>query len=555
MGLFGRYQFKAASTDAEVEQVHRLNHETFVDEVGQCRATPDGRLVDKFHAKNTYFVAKRGDELVGMVAVHDRPPFSIADRLADPGALARLGGRPLEVRLLVVRRDVRLGMVLPGLILAVCDHARRRGHTHLLISGLLGRVPLYEKLGYRTMGPAVPCGAAEFVPMGVELAGLSASTRRMLERWRVHLGHPEQPSPAPTISLMPGPVEVAGPVRAALALPPRSHRSAGFVDQFERARERLGAIVGRDRGEVAIFVGSGTLANEVIASALKGDPGLGPGLVLANGEFGERLARQVDRVGLEARVIRSPWGHPWDLDGLAEALAGGPRFGWAWGVHLESSTGMLNDLGGLVAALRGTGIRACADCVSSLGATPVDLAEVHLASGSSGKSLGSYGGLAFVFAASDALDRPGAGRPSVYLDLREALAARGPRFTVPSPLLEALDRALDDYETPGRREARYGRHAELGRRVRRGLAGLGLAPIVGEPWASPVLTTFAPPGGWDADAFRAACRSLGFEVAGESDHLRSRGWLQVATMGAVTEGHCDALFRGLAARIGTGPLA
>jgi aspartate aminotransferase-like enzyme len=547
----GCYEFKAASTEAEIEQIHRLNHETFVDEVGQCRATPDGRLIDKFHDKNTYFVAKRGDEVVGMVAVHDRPPFSIADRLADPEALARLGDRPLEVRLLIVRRDVRRGMVLPGLILAIRDHARLRESTHLLISGLRQRVPLYEKLGYRAMGPAVPCGSAEFVPMSLDFRRPPAASLRMLERWRAHLGRSPEPNPSRTISLLPGPVEIAEDVRSALATPPRSHRSEAFIDQFERARERLGVLVGRARGEVAIVSGSGTLANDVVASALRGDPGLGPGLILANGEFGERLARQVDRFDLEARVLRSAWGRPWDLAAVSDTLASDRAIGWVWVVHLESSTGMLNDLEGLVEAARRAGVRVCADCVSSLGATEIDLAGVHLASGSSGKSLGSFGGLGFVFASPEFLGRRSDARTPTYLDLREALATRGPRFTISSPLVDALDRALDDFATPDRRRARYDHSAELGRRVRRGLAGLGLRPLVDEPWASPVLTTFAPPEGWSADEFRAACLALGFEVAGESDYLKARGWLQIATMGAVTLPDCDALFRGLADRLAT----
>ena len=94
-----------------------------------------------------------------MVAVHDRPPFSIADRLEDPGVLARLPGRPLEVRLLAVRPGVRHGAVLPGLLWRVHEHARRHGHSHLLISGVGQRVRLYERLGFRGLGPAVAGGA------------------------------------------------------------------------------------------------------------------------------------------------------------------------------------------------------------------------------------------------------------------------------------------------------------------------------------------------------------------------------------------------------------
>jgi aspartate aminotransferase-like enzyme len=546
----GRYQYKAASTGAEIEQIHRLNHETFVDEIGQFQATGDGRLVDKFHDKNTYFVALQGDEVVGMVAVHDQPPFSIAARLSNPGELDRLGDRLIEVRLLAVRRGARHGMIVPGLILAVVDHALDRGYTHALISGLRQRVPFYEKMGFRAIGPAVPSGSAEFVPMCFDFGQLPPSSRRTLDRWQARLGRRPRPSRSRTISLLPGPVEIAEAVKLALSSPVRSHRSAEFVDRFEEVRGRLGDLVGRSGSLVALVSGSGTLANDVVASTLADDPDLGPGLVLANGEFGERIARQAARFGLKARVLRWSWGQPWDLGDVAEALADDRRIGWVWGVHLESSTGMLNDLEWLVDALEGTEVRVCVDCVSSLGAVPIDLSGVYLASGSSGKSLGSYSGLGIVFASPEVLERPSIGRSPTYLDLRESLATRGPRFTVSSPLLEALERSLDEYATPPLRAIRYDRFAELGRQVRRGLSSLGLDPMVDDPrWASPVLTTFAPPQGWSADEFRAACRQLGFEVAGESDYLKLQGLLQIATMGAVTPSDCETLFQGLEQRL------
>lgn len=47
----GPYLFKCARTDFELDQVHRLNFETFVREVAQYDDPGTGRLVDKFHHK------------------------------------------------------------------------------------------------------------------------------------------------------------------------------------------------------------------------------------------------------------------------------------------------------------------------------------------------------------------------------------------------------------------------------------------------------------------------------------------------------------------------
>src|SRR4051812_30331106 len=50
----GHYLFKRAESKQEFEQVHRLNHRTFVDEIPQHKATGTGVLVDKFHHKSVY---------------------------------------------------------------------------------------------------------------------------------------------------------------------------------------------------------------------------------------------------------------------------------------------------------------------------------------------------------------------------------------------------------------------------------------------------------------------------------------------------------------------
>ena len=64
------------------------------------------------------------------------------------------------------------------------------------------------------------------------------------------------------VCLLPGPVSLSATVRAAMQQPPLYHRGADFLALFDSVREQLSALVGgRD---VALFIGSGTLANEVV---------------------------------------------------------------------------------------------------------------------------------------------------------------------------------------------------------------------------------------------------------------------------------------------------
>lgn len=324
------------------------------------------------------------------------------------------------------------------------------------------------------------------------------------------------------ISLLPGPVEIYGQVTAAFHRPPISHRGAEFIGRFEAVRSRLCTMTGATH--VALMNGSGTLANEAVASCLEG-----PGVVLVNGEFGRRLAGQAQRWELPIRVLEWPWGQPWDLTRVADELDGAR---WIWGVHHETSTGMLNDVSALGALARERGARLCLDCISSLGAVPVDLTDVWLASGVSGKALGSFAGVAMVLAMEP--PRPARSVPT-YLDVSLAMRTEGPCFTFPSPLMLALERALQierDY-------------APVGSLVRRRLRSLGIRPMVEEPFASPVVTTFRPP----TPDFLEQCRAAGYAIGGESPYMSARGLVQIANMGAIGCHHVDDLFDQVAAAV------
>ena len=67
--------FKFANEDWEFEQIHRLNYQTFVEEIPQHHASPTHRLVDKFHPENTYLICLSGRKLAGMLAVRGNRPF------------------------------------------------------------------------------------------------------------------------------------------------------------------------------------------------------------------------------------------------------------------------------------------------------------------------------------------------------------------------------------------------------------------------------------------------------------------------------------------------
>ncbi|MFP3470964.1 hypothetical protein R0J90_13060, partial [Micrococcus sp. SIMBA_144] len=73
-----------------------------------------------------------------------------------------------------------------------------------------------------------------------------------------------------------------------------SHRSSVFLKEMEEIRKNLCEMTHANHVQVA--VGTGTLANDMVAAKLKS--AAGNGLILANGEFGSRLVDHGKRFDL-----------------------------------------------------------------------------------------------------------------------------------------------------------------------------------------------------------------------------------------------------------------
>ncbi len=484
------FTLKIASEDWEFEQIHALNYQTFVEEVPQHPATGTRTLVDKFHAENTYLICLRDRQLVGMMAVRDKRPFSLDLKLPDLDSYLPEARSVCEIRLLSVHPDHRTGVVFRSLGTLLLSHCRAKGYDLAVVSGTLRQQQLYRHLGFVPFGPVVGAPGPLFQPMyltwsnfGQNSASFVPAARKprpddpaLDERGR-------QPRQSEALNLLPGPVSINAEVRQALAAPVMSHRSDGFRANLDRTRELLRELTGADR--VEILLGSGTLANDVVAAQLSLEAGRG--LVLANGEFGERLIDHATRQGLSFEALRVPWGVPFDPAEVGRLLKSSPDVTWLWGVHCETSTGMLNDLKALKAVSSRTGVKLCLDCISSIGSVPVDLRGVYLATGVSGKALGGFPGLSMVY-----YDHPVAPSGSLprYLDLGLYAFCDGVPFTHSSNLLSALRAALERLNhrpSSGPRD----KAADVAAWLRSSLRDLGLELVTADAHATPGVITIA----------------------------------------------------------------
>lgn len=505
---------RVATEPWEFDAIHALNHATFAGEIPQHAPSPDGRLVDRFHLENIYLIATSGSRLVGMLALRNRRPFSLDAKVPDLDRHLPAGRSVVEVRLLAVARDFRCTAVFPTLFRFAVQRCRAAGHDLAVISGTTRQLKLYRHLGFIPFGPLVGRPGAQFQPMFLTLENFAAVARhsRALQPRPMRRGAP--------LNLLPGPVATAPEVDAAFAAPAISHRSPEFIAGLRRVRTRLCGLTGAR--DVQVMPGSGSLANAVVAAQLS--LRATRGLVVANGEFGERLLGEARRARLDFSCLQAPWGAPLDLAQLARAAEALPPGGWIWFVHHETSTGMLNPLEAIKRLAASRGLFLCVDCISSIGSVPVDLAGVHLASGTSGKGLGSYPGLALVF--HDHTPKPEPERLPGYLDLGHWLAHDSVPHTHSSNLVRALETALD--EVSPRRMARLRRKSI---RLRRALLAAGFACIGPDDMPPSGVVTFAVGDEISAGRLGEELEALGYLLNFRSGHLLSRNWLQVSLLG------------------------
>ena len=519
-------QFKVASEDWEFEQIHQLNYRTFVEEIPQHQPSATPRLVDKFHNENTYLICVSSNRIVGMIAARGRRPFSLDQKLPNLDSYLPPGRRTCEIRLLSVEKAFRNSQVFRGLTALMWQYGLEHGYDLGVISGTTRQQRLYRHLGFVPFGPLLGSGEATFQPMYLTLENFEKQAEEFL-REPIRLRGPA--------SFLPGPVSIHPLVRRAFERLPQSHRQDQFIADFDKTRQRLCQLVGAR--QVQILLGSGTLANDTVAAQLSLEKK--PGLILSNGEFGERLIDHAKRFSLMFDTLKYRWGEPFNIAALEQFLARNSSVGWLWYVHSETSTGMLNPLSTLQALCAKSRVKLCADCISSVGLVPVNLEGIYLASCASGKGLAGYPGLSMVFhnhplTSSTALPR--------YLDLGWYDEHQGIAFTQSSNLVHALDAAVKQPDWPAKMAA----VAAVSVRLRRKLHELGFTLVAPDSVATPGVVTIALAPGQNSTLLGQQLQKAGYLLSYNSDYLRQQNWIQICLMGEYSPEKLESLTAWLA---------
>ncbi|MEC3195379.1 aminotransferase class V-fold PLP-dependent enzyme [Bacillus cereus] len=501
MGLI----YKVADQDWEFESIHKLNYKTFVEEIPQHEETKDRFRIDRFHEENTYLICLDEDKLVGMVAVRGKRPFSLDYKISNLDVyLQEHGEKVYEIRLLSVEREYRNGRALLGLIRFLHRYLLLNGYELALISATTRELPLYEQMGFKAFHTLVGTEEAAFQPMYV--------TPAMFEESSVGSIMTKE------YTFLPGPVDIEENVRKAFCTKPISHRSKSFQVTMDNVKKRL--LYMTKAKQVQLMLGTGTLANDAIALQLRSLTG--KGLVLKNGEFGNRLVGHATRSQLHFDTYKKEMGEPFIYTELEEIMTTG-KYEWLWFVHHETSTGMLNDLEELNTLCKGNQIKLCVDCISSIGAISLDLKDVYFASGVSGKAIRSYTGISFVF--HNHIIQINEAVPA-YMDIGMYEENKSIPYSQSWNLIYALQEALKRFED----ETAFVKIKETYDYVEEAITSMGLKLVSPKEHAAKIILTIQLSEGQSSKTVGDALALQGYIVHYESAYLQKNNWIQIACL-------------------------
>ena len=180
------YIIKSPESDAEIHRMWRLNHAVFAEEYPQHPTSADGCLIDKFHGKNIYRIAWDGQDVLGMISAHWRPPFSAVAKFGETVERLLIDGKTAEIRLLALQKEVRGTSLAVQLAVSLMTELQSLGMELLVISGISVQVRFYRHVGFEVVGEPVSENGIVFYPMIGRLEEI-LSRKDVIERYACDL--------------------------------------------------------------------------------------------------------------------------------------------------------------------------------------------------------------------------------------------------------------------------------------------------------------------------------------------------------------------------------
>ncbi|MCC6390508.1 MAG: alanine--glyoxylate aminotransferase family protein [Bryobacterales bacterium] len=281
----------------------------------------------------------------------------------------------------------------------------------------------------------------------------------------------------------PGPTMVEPRVYQAMTKTVVSHLDPYFFEVVEDCRKLLRAAFGTANEFTLAMSGTGSAGMQTAVANFV-EPG-SKYAVLANGFFCDRLTEMGRRQGANVARLEKPWGENFD-EGEAAEFIRKERPNVVAFVQAETSTGVYQSSKAICAAAHEVGALVIADCVTSLGAMPVDLDAngIDIAYSCTQKGLSCPPGLAPVSVSPRAMDwlRSRKTTPADwYLDLKLLAdyyeGAHRYHHTAPISLFYAMREGLVCIAEEGI-EKRQARHKRSHEAFVAGAGAMGLEMLV-----------------------------------------------------------------------------
>ncbi|MET4805629.1 2-aminoethylphosphonate--pyruvate transaminase [Limibacillus sp. MBR-115] len=296
--------------------------------------------------------------------------------------------------------------------------------------------------------------------------------------------------------LTPGPLTTSSSVKQAM-LHDFGSRDSRFIAVNARMRQRLLEIIGGEGFVCVPLQGSGTFVVEAMIGTLV--PRAGKLLILINGAYGQRMARICGLIGRNFEVMEWAENEPVDPTALAERLESDPGISHVAVVHCETTSGILNPIAEVAEVTARLGRSLLIDSMSAFGALPLDAAKVPFDAvvASSNKCLEGVPGMGFCLVKQTILEAAAGNAHALTLDLHDqwqAMEKNGQwRFTPPTHVILAFDRAIEEFLAEGGQAGRGGRYSNNRTILVEGMRKLGFETLLPDALQAPIIITFKMP--------------------------------------------------------------
>ncbi len=345
----------------------------------------------------------------------------------------------------------------------------------------------------------------------------------------------------PYLLLTPGPLSTTPTVKRVMMRDWCTWDDDYNVDVVQVIRKQLVELAGGspDTHTAVLMQGSGTFSVEsAIGSVIPEDGKL---LVLANGAYGQRLAKIAARLKIALVVEDSGDLSPPDPVKLEQTLADDPTITHVALVHGETTTGMLNPLDKIAPVVKAAGRVLIVDAMCTFGGVPLNVnqLEIDFVISSANKCIQGVPGFGFIVAKRTVLEATAGWARSLSLDLfdqwKTMEAGNGGkwRYTSPTHTVRAFAQALKELEKEGGIAARCARYTESQHVLSEGMAELGFPSLLPKDVQSPIITAFPFPTdpGFEFKQFYEELKERGFVIY--PGKVSDRDTFRIGTIGNV----------------------